>query len=176
MSDGNLQIRAFRNHVSQLLHLGVAFQHVYRQDDPVSLHEVEHGHHFVAVQRNPACGQNQAVGRNLDGLESFPYQFIGLHQKSRFAELAQTAYQKAIRVTGLYVHQVIVLYAVDIFLCDHGGTDLCIVHVGEEHFSSVSSVRHKRREHLPDFSHEKRFASREGADGQPVDFGILSEP
>ncbi len=53
---------------------------------------------------------------------------------------------------------------------------LRIVHVREEHFSRVSSVRHKRREHLPDFSHEKRFTSREGADGQPVDFGILSEP
>ncbi len=67
--------------------------------------------------------KTKRLAGTLMALNPFPYQFIGLHQKSRFAELAQTAYQKAIRVTGLYVHQVIVLYAVDIFLCDHGGTD-----------------------------------------------------
>ena len=176
MSDGNLQIRTFRNHVSQFLHLGVAFQHIYRQDEPVFLHEMEHGHHFVTVQRDPACRQSQAVGRNLDGFESFSYQLLDLCQESRFAELTEAAHQKAIGVTGLYIHQIIVLYAVDIFLCDHGGTDLRVVHVGEEHFCRVSPVRHKRRKHLPDFTHEKRFASREGTDGQSVDFGILPEP
>ena len=54
------EIRHFRNHVSRSSHLGVAFQHIYRQDEPVFLHEMEHGHHFVTVNGTLACRQSQA--------------------------------------------------------------------------------------------------------------------
>ena len=129
VSDCNLQAGILCDDLLHFGNLGASFREVYGQDDVPFFHQSEHLHHFFAVQHHPSLFEQQAVCRNLDGLEVVVYQLFGLFKIAGLAELAHAADEKAVGIAGGNLLEIVILYAVDEFLRDYCGGYLRIVHV-----------------------------------------------
>ena len=139
---------------------------------------MKHLHHLRRIEHHPPLGEQQAMGRNLDGLESPADKLARFLHEAGTAELAHAAHEEAVGVTPDHFLEVVVLNSVDKLLGDYSRRDLGVVHVGEEHLGRVAPVNHKRRKHLAHLAQELRAAAvvRQRADGQTVDHRVLLQP
>ena len=176
VADGNLQIGTLLYDLFHLGYLQGAVGKVDGEDGAALFHEVEELHHLVGGEPHAALLEEEALGGYLEGAEAVVEQLAGVVEEVGLAELAHAAHEEAGGVAAGYLHEVVVLDAVDKLLGDDGGRYLGVVHVGEEDLGAVYSVDHEGGHHLAHLAHEEGAAALEGADGEAVDHGVLLEP